>query len=100
MGTILELAELPAAAYLTAPVPSGWTKLTGQDGSSFDPKTGFFAEAFQNTATGEIVIANRGTVPNVFSTLWTDAQLAVGQLPKAALEAEAFAIQVALDHPL
>lgn len=54
MATLLELAELSAAAY-GDPAPSGWTLLPVASASNPD---GYFGRAYQNNTTHEIVIAD------------------------------------------
>ncbi len=41
--------------------------------------THYYGVAYRNTRTGEIVIANRGTVPTSLKDLWSDIQLAAYQ---------------------
>ena len=94
MATILELAQLSAAAY-GGPVPNGWTKI-GQSQTSH----GYFGVAFHNAA-GDIVIANRGTDIWNFSNftnllnLGSDIQLALGHATLVQDDAATFALSIA-----
>ena len=75
MATTTEYAQLSASVYDAGGAgntSANWIRL-----ENAPPGTGgFFAATFQNTATGEIVIAYRGT-DGPFDAV-TDAQLAVG----------------------
>jgi Ca2+-binding RTX toxin-like protein len=113
MSTILELSEFSSAVYgnnSLAPTTGeggNWTLLNVKlpVGSS---TYGYYAEAWQNSATGEIVIANRGTDPSfahavtdqaLFKNLLSDAQLAVGNQSAAAQLAQQFAAAIAQKYP-
>lgn len=100
--TLLQLEQFSAAAYDKGAAtgngtyfngknaPAGWTLIqtSPQNGD------GYVGLAWKNSA-GEIVIANRGTVPTNFHNLLSDATLAAHKIPSAAVDAAAFALQVA-----
>ncbi|MHB1586281.1 MAG: lipase family protein [Acidiferrobacteraceae bacterium] len=94
MATILELAELSAAVYGDAPVPTGWTKIQASTPAS----DGYLGVAYVNTHTKEIVIANRGTRRTSLADLLNDAML-LAQDPNDPdeLSAIAFAKQIVKD---
>jgi len=92
--TISQLAEFANAIYFDnsiAHIPAGWDVL---DVDSVQ-KDGFFAEAWQNPTTHEIVIVYRGTVPSNYPTLDQDAYVATGAVAPAAIDAANFAERVA-----
>ena len=60
MATNTQLAQMSSAVYQPAGAPDGWTRLSI---SSPQNDVGYYASAFRNDSTGEIVIANRGTEP-------------------------------------
>ncbi|MHB1677394.1 MAG: lipase family protein [Sulfuriferula sp.] len=102
MATILELAELSAAVYGDHPIPSGWSVLTSS--TQINPAwaiDGYYGVAYQNTTTGEIVIANRGTDLKNFSNLTnllnleSDVQLALHEATQVQTDAANFSIAVA-----
>jgi hypothetical protein len=100
MATLLEYAELADAAYGTPSAiawlkANNWVQLPGSIGPTTDSADNYQGVAYQNSATKEIVIANRGTVPTSFNNLWSDAQLAVHQPPSAVRDAITFANIVA-----
>jgi hypothetical protein len=80
MTSSIEYAQMPSNAYAVKdlvthekniiPIPEGWEKL-GDD--RINDLTGFSARAYQNTATGEIVIAYTGMNSSVASTPPRDA---------------------------
>lgn len=83
---ILTYANLSNAAYGSGAVPMGWTLLTATSSS----KTGFAAMAVRNEATGEIVIAYRGT-DGIKDLTGSDLQLALqNEVPDQYPEAAAF----------
>ena len=88
MVTTNQYAELSDNVYNDSGVPFGWAKLNVPGG--INPNSGFYASAYQNTATGEIVIAIRGTQLNDAGDLAADAQIAAGRVPDQYQDAAAF----------
>jgi hypothetical protein len=92
MSTLLELSQFcgstqgDCSAPTSGAPPEGgvWNLLNITPVANSD---GYFAEAWRNSTTGEIVIANRGTDPTDLGNLWSDAQLANGNPTKAAADA-------------
>lgn len=83
---ILTYANLSNAAYGSGAVPMGWTLLKTSPPSD----TGFAAMAVRNEATGEIVIAYRGT-DGINDLTGSDLQLALqNDVPEQYPEAAAF----------
>lgn len=92
MVTLEQLSQFANAVYLSGgTIPSGWTVLR----TAFNQTDGFWAEAWVNSTTHEVVIAYRGTVPSVFQTLWQDAYIATGVEAPGAKDAANFASLVA-----
>ncbi len=102
MATILELAELSNAAYSGGTIP-GWSVLTTSANSNLASQyasDGYFAAVYQNTKTGEIVIANRGTRGfSSLTDLLSDLKIGLGGTPAVETDAAAFALKVAADNP-
>jgi Ca2+-binding RTX toxin-like protein len=110
MSTLLELAEF--CGYTQGDNPEPTTGAPGE-GGTWNPLTillpqniaqaaaqaGFVADCWQNSVTGEIVIACRGTVASAPSSFWSDAQLASGVPPSVLTYAQIFARTVARDFP-
>jgi hypothetical protein len=82
---ILTYANLSNAAYGNGAVPIGWTLLKTSPPSD----TGFAAMAVRNDATGEIVIAYRGT-DGLKDLTDSDLQLALQKVPDQYAAADAF----------
>jgi Ca2+-binding RTX toxin-like protein len=108
MASILELAELSDAAYLTSAAiewitADNWVPLKDASGQNVVMSGGangvYYGAAYKNKVTGEIVITNRGTLPNKFSNLWADATLTAHVAPQAAFDARTFALLVAKNNP-
>ena len=78
MASNSELAQLSSAAYQDAGTPVGWARL---DIPPPQNTVGYYGVAFQNNATGEIVIANRGTEPTSSLDRTADLQMAARKLP-------------------
>ena len=100
MVTILELAELSAAAY-GGPAPVGWEILLPSPNTS----SGYYGIAYERVdsngnpvlnpdGTTDIVIANRGTRPTSLADLLTDLKLVAGVKTPAQIDAANFAQQV------
>lgn len=99
MATLVELAELSAAAY-GKPAPNGWQQIAGPDGRSENAKDNYVGVAYQKGGIGgKIAIANRGTLPSKVRDLLNDAELTVHGVPHSVQDAITFALQVANDHP-
>src|ERR1700720_1349549 len=106
MSTLLELAEFSAAAYGSGPAPT--TGAPGENGTwqvvgKETLPDGYSAEAWENSVTHEIVIANRGTDltdggSTALKNLWSDARLASRSPTQVALDAMAFAASVAKNN--
>lgn len=73
MATLPELAQLSAAVYGNAPVPTGWQVLQRSQPDS----SGYLGVAYENTHTHEIVIANRGS--QSAADYITDLEIAAGR---------------------
>jgi len=69
------------------------------DGKLVVSQDNYQGVAHRNSATGEIVIANRGTQPTHFKDLWNDAKLATHVEPRSAIDAINFARTVAANYP-
>ncbi len=89
--TIGQLSIFADSIYDNGPIPSGFTVLD----VAINEPDGFYAEAWINNTTKEIVIAYRGTVPSNFSTLEQDAYVASGRIAPGAIDAANFADAVA-----
>lgn len=72
MATLLEISQFAAAAY-GGPFPSGdWRML---DEKAPENSEGFYAQAYRNDKTKEVIITYRGTRPTSLSDLLNDAKL-------------------------
>jgi hypothetical protein len=91
LATNSELAQLSRSAYNQTGAPVGWSRL---DIPSPDNDVGYYGVAFRDNATGEIVIANRGTEMLTSQDWSSNFQMAVNQLPDQYLFAEQFLDQV------
>jgi len=58
MPTNAEYVQLAKLAYETTGAPAGWDRLKIQSPAN---DAGYYGAAFRNVATGEIVVAHRGT---------------------------------------
>ncbi len=76
-----QLSIFADSIYDNGPIPSGFTVLD----VAINEPDGFYAEAWINNTTKEIVIAYRGTVPSNFSTLEQDAYVASGRIAREQL---------------
>lgn len=96
MTTYLELAKFSAAAYGDPiPDPTKWVKLEAA------PKNndGFYAQAYQNIETKEIVITNQGTVPTNVKHLLSDIMLTLKIQHAAQQDAAEYARFIAQKYP-
>ena len=97
MATTQENATFSAHVYggANAPaLPSGWVQVDARSLQS-----GFYAEVYRNTATGEIAIAYRGTEPTDGGDLRADYGIATGRADRQFGEALDFADKVAKAYP-
>ena len=122
MATILELAQMSSNVMggtssavqnvsLTGALLKGLTNWAVIANSNAVPNTaywadGYFGVAYRNTVTGEIVVANRGTVPpgggdlsTTLKNLKTDYQLAKLAPTRVQTDAGAFALWVLANLP-
>ena len=102
MATLLELAQLSAAAYgdpLPTGIPAGsiWIPLEKCD--PLFAKDEYFGQAYQNSITHEIVITNRGTRPSSPTDLWNDLKLSLHVATGAQDDAATYALKIATDYP-
>ena len=90
MTTVNQSAYFSSNVYDNSGTPFGWTQLniTGYPNSNLS--TGFYAAAYQNEATGEIIIAYSGTQPTDTGDLAALAQIAAGQVPDQYNDAASF----------
>jgi Mbeg1-like len=105
MADLADIAYLSAFVYGpgdttlpnggTAP-PPGWVALGAPDSISGDK---FYAQAFKNSSTNEIVIAVRGTVPSLVTNLFSDAALTIRLETAYAQDAINYAISIARQNP-
>lgn len=118
MATPSENALLSEAAYAgpdnaANAAPPGWTwvaQSTPAGGTSQGSPNGYFGVAYVNNATGEVVVANRGSRANLegLKQDWGGSDVGIARqsgkhIPKAFDDAEDFAKEVRLqfpDHPL
>ncbi|HKJ87105.1 MAG TPA: hypothetical protein VKA48_01105 [Gammaproteobacteria bacterium] len=94
MASTLEYAKLSQAVYNGEDV-QGWRTVARP--SPELQQSGFYGAAYQNVATGEIVIAYRGTEPwsDLFKDLLTtDGKIAAGAEDQQFVDALAFAKNV------
>jgi len=106
MATISELAQMSSNVYDGTSLDVLLKNLTNwkviENSNSLDPSfanQGYFGVAYQNTVTGEVVIANRGTdvgngVATAFRNLLSDGALALNKSLNVQGDAAAFAKQV------
>ena len=97
MATILELAQFSSAVY-------GGTHWTPNEnwvfvGSSETNPYDYYGEAYQNIASGEIVIVNRGTRPTSLPDLINDLKLSTAISTPAQDAAAQFAIDIHNRYP-
>ncbi len=113
MATTEDYLALSGAAYGSpgsedGNAPEGWVKIDqsdvedGHEGSSH----GYYAVAYQNTESGEIVIANRGSRPSLdgLKEDWGETDVAIARqdkdnIPEAFHEGQSFAERVVAEHP-
>lgn len=118
MATPSENALLSEAAYAgpdgaAAAAPPGWTwvgQSTAAGGGTQGSANGYFGAAYMNNATGEIVIANRGSRLNRegLKQDWGGSDVDIARqspqhVPAAFDDSEAFATEISQqfpDHPL
>lgn len=111
MATPMEYADMSNAVYGgpgNTQAPEGWTLIAespvtpGNEGSA----NGYYGAAFQNNQTGEIVVANRGSRPNMegLQQDWAGSDVDIMRqnsesIPAAFDESEDFARQVRTENP-
>lgn len=98
MATLLELAQLSATVYGDPVNPTligNWTLLESYTGVG----DGYFGQAYQNKATKEIVITNRGTRIASLDDILADIKLAAGVITPEQEDAVRFARKIA-NNPL
>ena len=97
MASTEDLAMLSMEVYKNnaTTMPYGWTFL--DEPTAAQKATGLYAIAYQNTATGEIVIAYRGTTVTDTSDLAADIALTVGGEHPQFVAALEFANSIRLD---
>jgi LysM repeat protein len=91
MASVLELAKLSSAVYHTdgsalAATVDGWSP----EDHHGDPDSGFYAVWFKRKRDQEAVLAIRGTDMTQLSDFGSDAQLAVGSVPRQFYMADEF----------
>ncbi len=87
---ILTYGSLSNAAYANGTVPMGWSVLKTSEQLFSGSETGFAALALRNEATGETVVAYRGT-DGIRDLTSSDMQLALqNDVPEQYKEARAF----------
>lgn len=92
MGNVIDYARLSNEVYESnggAP-GNGWQVLLRSSDASIGADSGYFGVAYYHEATGELVIAHRGTEPNTWNDWRTNAELIVGQIPAQFQDAEQF----------
>lgn len=94
MATTTEYAQLSAAAYDAGGVGNANANWIRTDYRSLG--NGFYAAAFENTATHEVAIAYRGT--NGPFDVVADIQLVVGQIPQQFSDARSYYNTVAAQY--
>ena len=97
MATTQEHATFSAHVYggVNAPaLPSGWVQVDTRSSQS-----GLYAEAYRNTATGEIAIAYRGTEPTDGGDLRADYAIATQKASEQFNEAWRFARDIVTSNP-
>lgn len=105
MASNLEYAKLSAYVYSDGgpdrpPLPQGWVPALGTDGypiQSWGP-SGYYGAVFHNVATGEYVLASRGTEISDPGDRAADWAMLNGQAPKAQLrDAEALLARAVIE---
>ncbi len=113
MASVKEYADMTNAAYdgpdgSAGKAPEGWTQIDKSPTvpGNYGSENGFYAAAYKNNETGEIVIANRGSRPSVeglkqdwFGSDVDIAKQSPGSIPKAFDEADDFARKVRSENP-
>src|SRR5215470_14649444 len=80
------LAAQPYNGPNTPPLPQGITPLFIPDWIARKEEWGFYAQAFRVEATGEVVVAIRGTIPTLGS-INNAGQIVVQALPQEQVKA-------------
>lgn len=75
---VIARSDLAASAYHDTGAPDGWERVQNYPGTD-----GFFAAAFRNTETGEVVLAFRGSEPDFDIKDWRDDVINANNLPTA-----------------
>ena len=89
MATVNDYAALSANVYTNSGAPNGWTRLA-PPATFIESNPSFYAAAYKNAVTGEIVVAYRGMDPTEAGDVASVGQLYTGQKPAQYNDAAAF----------
>ena len=96
MASKYDLARISDSVYSETGAPAGWNRLSIP---SLTNDAGYYGAAFRNDATGEIVVAHRGTEALSFDGDWTsNIQMGRDRLPDQYQYAREFLDRVQRDN--